>query len=63
MAAHILIAHVQQFIQLDSTVGEGAERPLLLEVGSNLRVGNRRISLRVTGVNIVSPGKFTLSIA
>ena len=63
MIAHIFIAHVQQFVQLDSTVGESAERPLLLEVGSDLRVGNRRVSLRATGVNIVSLGKFTLSTA
>ena len=45
-ATHLLVAQVQELVKLNSAVGEGAERPLLLEVGSDLGVGNSGISLQ-----------------
>ena len=42
---HLLVAQVQELVKLNSAVGEGAERALLLEVGSDLGVGNGGISL------------------
>lgn len=35
---HILIAHVQKFVQLDTTVREGAKCALFLEISGDLRV-------------------------
>ena len=43
--AHLLIAQVKELIELNTTVREGTERPLLLEVGGDLGVGNGGISL------------------
>lgn len=43
---HLLVAQVQKLVKLDTAVRERAERPLLLEVGSDLRVGNGGISLQ-----------------
>ena len=42
---HFLLAQVQELIELDAPVGEGTERPLLLEISSQLRVGHTGISL------------------
>ena len=44
--AHLLIAQVKELIELNTTVREGTERPLLLEVGGDLGVGNGGISLQ-----------------
>ena len=35
---HIFIAHVQKFVQLDTTVREGAKCALFLEISGDLRV-------------------------
>lgn len=42
---HLLVAQVQKLVELDSAVRERAERALLLEVGSDLGVGNGGVSL------------------
>ena len=42
---YLLVAKVQELVELNAAVGEGAERPLLLEVGGHLGVGNGGISL------------------
>ena len=42
---YLLIAQVKELVKLDTTVRERAERPLLLEVGGDLGVGNGGISL------------------
>ena len=52
--AHLLIAQVKELIELNTTVREGTERPLLLEVGSDLGVGNGGISLRKPRKNVPS---------
>ena len=44
--AHLLIAQVKELVELNTTVREGTERPLLLEVGGDLGVGNGGISLQ-----------------
>ena len=44
-STHLLVAQVQELVELNPAVGEGAERPLLLEVGSDLGIGNSGISL------------------
>lgn len=36
----LLIAEIQEFIELDATIREGSEGPFFLEVGSDLGVGN-----------------------
>ena len=41
----LFIAQIQELVKLNSTVGEGTEGPLLLEVGGDLRVGNGGVSL------------------
>ena len=43
---HLFIAQIQELVKLNSTVGEGTEGPLLLEVGGDLRVGNGGVSLQ-----------------
>lgn len=45
MNTHILIAHIQEFLELDAAIRERAERPLLLEVGSHLGVSYACVSL------------------
>ena len=52
--AYLLVAQVQELVELNAAVGEGAERPLLLEVGSDLGVGNSGISLSPNTTRIVS---------
>ena len=42
----LFIAQIQELVKLNSTVGEGTEGPLLLEVGGDLRVGNGGVSLQ-----------------
>lgn len=42
---HLLVAQVQELIKLNTTVRERAERPLLLEVGGDLGVGDGGIGL------------------
>ena len=42
---YLLVAQVQELVELNAAVGEGAERPLLLEVGSDLGIGDSGISL------------------
>jgi len=44
---HLLVAHVQELIELNATVGEGTESPLLLEISGDLRVGNFSLLNRV----------------
>lgn len=47
LKTHIFIAQIQELFKLDSTVGEGTEGSLLLEVGGDLGVGNGGISLSI----------------
>ena len=42
----LFVAQIQELVKLNSTVGEGTEGPLLLEVGGDLRVGNGGVSLQ-----------------
>jgi hypothetical protein len=42
---HLLIAQIQELVQLNSTVRERAEGSLLLEISGDLGIGNRGISL------------------
>jgi len=44
---HLLVAHVQELIELNATVGEGTESPLLLEISGDLRVSNFSLLNRV----------------
>lgn len=37
---HVLVVHVKELFQLNTTVGEGTEGTLLLEVGRHLGVGD-----------------------
>lgn len=41
----VIIGHVEELFEFDATVGEGAERPLLLELGGESGVGNLCVSL------------------
>jgi len=38
--ANLLVAEVQELLELNATVGEGSESPLFLELGGELGVGN-----------------------
>lgn len=38
--AYVFVAHIEELVKLNSTVGEGTESTLLLEVGSHLGVGD-----------------------
>ena len=49
---HLLIAHVQKFVQLNTTEGEGAECALFLEISGDLGVGD--IGLKDVLVNMHS---------
>lgn len=51
---HLLVAQVQELVELNTTVGESTERPLLLEVGGDLGVGNGGISLQSVPRNVPS---------
>lgn len=42
---HLLVGEVEQLVKLYATVGKGAKRSALLEVGSELRVSNFFVSL------------------
>ena len=44
---HLLIAHVQELVELYSAVRKCAESSLLLEVGGNLRIRNVSLHRRV----------------
>ena len=50
----LFIAQIQELVKLNSTVGEGTEGPLLLEVGGDLGVGNGGIGLRQPRKNVPS---------
>jgi hypothetical protein len=41
----VIIGQVKELFEFDATVGEGAERPLLLELGGKSGVGNRCVGL------------------
>ena len=41
----VIVCHVEELFEFDATVGEGTERPLLLELGSESGVGNLCVSL------------------
>jgi hypothetical protein len=55
MQTHILIAQIQEFLKLDTTVRECAECSLLLELGSHLRVGYVGVSLSKIAQSISPP--------
>lgn len=54
--AHLLVAQVQKFVELDATVGERTECPLLLELSGEGWVGNLSVSLRTT----IAPHPFSI---
>jgi len=41
----VIICHVEELFEFDATVGEGAERSLLFELGGESGVGNICVSL------------------
>ena len=45
LRTHLLVAEVEELIELDPTVGERAERPLLLELGGEGGVGDLGVGL------------------
>jgi hypothetical protein len=45
--AYIVIRHVQEFFELNSTIRKRAECPLLLEVGGDLGIGDFSLSLPI----------------
>ena len=62
MGTHVLVLHVQELLKLDAPIRERAERPLLLEVGGDLGVGNGGISLSIAPANVRQPSALLLAV-
>lgn len=63
MITHVLVGQIQELLELDSTVGEGAERSPLLNVSSDLGIGNVSVSLCVQHYQQLIRHRTTSSIA